>query len=104
MISAQLDARKLTYSLFAAIWWPKLHASVSKFIYICDVYKKTKNSTSFLNGLLRPLLIPTSIFTFWSIDFVTKFPLLQGYTAIFVSVDCLTKYIKLILCFMGEDL
>ena len=37
-------------------------------------------------------------------DFVTDFPLSQGYNAIFVCVNCLTKYTKLILCFMGADL
>ena len=37
-------------------------------------------------------------------DFVTDFPLSQGYNAIFVCVDCLKKYTKLIPCFMGEDL
>ena len=37
-------------------------------------------------------------------DFATDFPLSQGYNAIFMCVDSLTKYTKLIPCFMGEDL
>ena len=37
-------------------------------------------------------------------DFFTDFPLSQGYNAIFVNVDRLTKYIKLIPCLMGKDL
>ena len=82
--SSHLSARKLTYSLFASVWWPKLHASVSKFISACDVCKKTKDSTSLLTGLLHPLPIPTLTFTSWSMDFVTDFPLSQGYNAIFV--------------------
>ena len=36
-------------------------------------------------------------------DFVTDFPLSQGYNAIFVYVDHLTKYTKPILCFIGKD-
>ena len=54
-------------------------------------------------GLLHALLIPTSRFTSLSIDFIIDYPLSQGYNAIFVCVDYLTKYTKLILCFMGED-
>ena len=91
MIGTHLGAMKLTYSLFNRIWWPKLCASISKFISICDVYKKTKDSISLPTGLLHPLLIPTSRFTSWSIIFVTDFPLSQGYNAIFVCMDSLTK-------------
>ena len=36
-------------------------------------------------------------------DFVTDVCQSQGYNAIFVYIDCLTKYTKLIPCFMGED-
>ena len=97
-ITSHLSTRKLIYSLFAHVWWPKLHASVSKFISACDFWKKPKDSTSLLTGLLHPLPIPTLQFTSWSMDFVTDFPLSQGYNAIFVCMDCLTKYTKLILC------
>ena len=37
-------------------------------------------------------------------NFVTELPLSKDYNAIFVYVDWLTKYIKFIPCFMGEDL
>ena len=100
---AHLGARKLTYALFARVWWPKLRDSVSKFIAACDVCKKTKDSTAKPTGLLHPLPIPTSRFTSWSMDFVTDFPLAQGFNAIFVCVDRLTKFTKLIPCFMGEN-
>ena len=77
---------------------------LSKSIAACDVCKKTKDSTSFPTGLLHPLPIPTSILTSWSIYFITALPLSQGYNAIFVCMDRLTKCTKLILCFIGEDL
>ena len=80
------------------LWW-KIHFCI--YIFFC---KKTKDSTSLQTGLLHPVTIPTSRFTSWSMAFATNFPLAQGCNAIFVCVDCLTKYTRLIPCFMGEDL
>ena len=101
---AHLSTRKLVFSLFACVWLPKIRASISRFIFACYVCKRIKNFTSLPTGLWHPFLISTPRFTSWSMDFVTGFPLSQGYNAIFVYVDCLTKYIKSIPCFMGEDL
>ena len=62
--------------------------------FLCRVYKKTKYSTFLTTGLLHPFPIPTSRFNSWSPDFVTDFPLSQGYNSIFVCVDHLTKHTK----------
>ena len=104
-MDANIGARELTFSLwFSIIGWPKLYASVSKFNATCDVCKKIKNSTSLPTGLLHLLPFPTSRSTYWSIGFLTEFPLSQGYNAIFVCIDYLTKYNKFIPCFTGKDL
>ena len=102
MTGAHLGAKKLTCSLFARVWWLKLHASVIKSISACDVFKKTKDTTSLSTGLLNPLLIPTSRFTSWSMDSATDFPLSQG--CYFCVCRLFDKYTKSILCFVGEDL
>ena len=104
MTSAYFRARQLIYSLFDRIWWPKLRVFVSKSISAYNIFKKTKESTSLTTGLLHPLPIPILRFTSWCMDFVTDFPLSQGYNAIFVYVDYFLKYTKLIPCFMGGDL
>ena len=103
MTGAHFGARKFTCSLFAYIWRPKLYAYICKFISACDACKKPKDSTFLHAGLLHSLLIPKSRFTYYSMV-ITEFPLLQGYNAIFVYMDCLTKYTNLIQCFMGEHL
>ena len=104
MTGAKIGARKLTYSLFAGIWWPKLLVSVSKFIFACIIYKKTKHLASFPTGLLHTLPITISRFISWSGNSVTDFPLSQNYNAIFVYVNYWKKCTKLIPCFMREDL
>ena len=102
--SSHLGARKLTYTLFAFVWWPKLCVSASKLISARDVCKRTKDSTSLPTGILHTFPIPMPRFTPWSMDFVTDFPLSQDYNAIFVFMDYLTKYTKLVICFLGEHL
>ena len=93
---AQLEARKLSYSLVAHVWWPKLHASVSQFISTYDVYKKARDSTSLPTGLLPPLPIPTYRFTFCSMDCINDF-LCHKVTMLFLCVWIfLTKNTQLI--------
>ena len=72
-------------------------------LHVMFVRKKTKDSTSFSTGLLHPLLIPTFIFNSWIMSFITDFPLPQDYNAIFLHINCSTKYIKLIPCFIWQD-
>ena len=94
LIGAYLRARKFSYSLFARVWYPKLYDSVSKFIATYDVWKKTKDSTSLPTDIQQILLIPTLRLTSWSMYFITDFSFSQGYNAIFVYVDHLSKYSK----------
>ena len=82
---------------------PKLYAFVNKPIVVSDIYKKTKDSTSLTTGFMQPLPVAILRFTSWSMNFVTNFTLSQGYNAIFMYVDCLTKYNKFILYFMIKN-
>ena len=38
----------------------------------------------------------------YSMDFITNLPLCGGFNAIFTTIDKLTKYMKLVPCFVGE--
>lgn len=51
---------------------------------------------------MHPLPVPTGKFVSWSMDFVTDLLLCNGHNAIFTCVDCLTNYVRLIPCFVGE--
>ena len=103
MTDARISARKLTYSLFDHVWWPKLCVFFSKFISEYVVYRKPNIPNTFYWSA-APLPISTSIFTSWSMVFVIDFPLLQCYNAIFVCMDHLIKYTKLFPCFLQEDI
>ena len=100
---AHLGSGKLTYSLFARVWWPKLRVSVSKFIASCDTCKHVKDSTTIPASLLQHLPVPPSRFSSWSMDFITDLPLSHNCNAILVCVNRLTKFTKLIPCFMGDE-
>ena len=101
-LAGQLSVRKLTHALFQRIWWPKLHETVTSFIYSCTTCAQTKDSTAVPPGLLQPLLVPESCFSSWSIDFFTDVTLSRGFNTILTCVDCLTKYTIVILCMMGD--
>ena len=38
----------------------------------------------------------------YSMDFITNLPLCGGFNAIYTVIDKLTKYAKLVPCFVGE--
>jgi len=58
--------------------------------------KGIKNHTEQLAGKLMPNSIPEKPWTHISADFITKLPLAQGYNAILVVVDQLTKMVHFI--------
>jgi len=62
----------------------------------CDFCQRNKNHTEQLAGKLMPNSIPEKPWTHISADFITKLPLAQGYNAILVVVDQLTKMVHFI--------
>ena len=98
MTSAHLGARKLTYSIFAYVWLPKLHTSVSiSFLHI--IFTRNHRFCILAHRSAAPIANFHIKINF--LDFITDFPLSQGYNAIFVYVDHLINYTKLFPCFMG---
>jgi len=43
-----------------------------------------------------PNLIPDKAWSYISVDFITKLPLVQGYNSILVIVDCFTKIVHFV--------
>ena len=72
-------------------WWPGVTRKVKQYVEGCDACQRNKNQTQPLAGKLMPNSIPEKAWSHISTDFITKLPLAQGYDAILVVVDRLTK-------------
>ncbi|GKB12243.1 retrotransposable element Tf2 [Tanacetum coccineum] len=65
---------------------------IKKWVQECDVCQRNKSGISAYLGLLQPLLIPSTIWSSISMDFIEGLPNSSGKTVIFVVVDKLSKY------------
>ena len=74
---------------------------VSTYVRGCDTCQRIKHTTHSPYGALAPLPIPSCRFDFWTLDFVTHLPSDSGYNCLLVCVDKLTKFTKLVPCFMA---
>ena len=46
--------------------------------------------------------IPEQCFDVWSMDFISRLPISQGYNIIYTCIDKFTKFVRLISCFKGK--
>jgi hypothetical protein len=83
-------------------WWPGITRDVTKFVTACPDCQRNKSSSQKPAGLLHPLPIPDGPWDSVSMDFIVQLPptalrlgQAQGYDAILVFVDRLTKMVKL---------
>lgn len=65
---------------------------VRRFVEACVVSRTTKYSTQKPTGLLQPLPIPSQVWEYVSMDFITGLLPSRGYTAIMVVVEKFSKY------------
>ena len=72
-------------------WWPGITKKVKKYIESCDVYQRNKNCIEAPAGKLMPNAVPEKPWSHITTDFITKLPLAQGYNAILVVYDRMTK-------------
>src|SRR5271163_4842055 len=71
--------------------WPRIRQFVNEYVKSCDTCARNKPSHERRHGHLRPLPIPPSPWSSVSMDFIVELPPSQGYNAIYVVVDRLTK-------------
>ena len=64
---------------------------VTKYMDGYDICQRYKNKTEAPVGKLMPNSILEKPWSYISADFLTKLPLAQGYNAVLVVCDCLTK-------------
>jgi len=72
-------------------WWPGVTKEVKRYVEGYDSCQRNKNRTTAPAGKLMPNEAPEKPWTHITADFITKLPLAQGYNAILVVCDRLTK-------------
>jgi len=72
-------------------WWLGMTKEVAKYVEGCDLCQRHKNQAEAPAGKLMPNSIPEKPWRHISADFIVKLPLAQGYDAILVVCDHLTK-------------
>ena len=72
-------------------WWPGVTKGVKQYVEGYDSYQQNKNRTAVPVGKLMPNKVPEKFWTHITADFITKLPLAQGYDAILVVYNRLTK-------------
>jgi len=86
------SGRWKTYELISRnYWWPGLTTDVKKYVTGCDVCQCNKNRPQQLLGPLMPNPVLERPWNIMSVNLITQLPELDGFNAICVVVDQLTK-------------
>jgi len=81
-----------TYELVSRnYWWPGMTTFVKKYVTGCDMCQQMKNRPQQPFGPLVPNKVPNGPWEIISMDLITQLPKSNGYNAICVIVDRLTK-------------
>ena len=65
---------------------------VKAFVKQCSICQQSKHTNTHPMGLLQPLLIPEGVRRDLSMDFIEGLPKSDGFSAILVVIDRLTKH------------
>jgi transposase InsO family protein len=71
--------------------WPGLRAYVKRFVTTCSTCQRNKSVQHRPYGLLQSLAVPETPWSSLSMDFIVQLPPSNGFTAVLVVVDRLTK-------------
>ena len=103
MESAHAGPERLWNSLSTRFYWKKMKRDVVRYCQTCDVCQKTKPSNFTKFGMLIPNPIPSRPYQSISMDFIVNLPWSEGFNAIYVVVDRLTKHASFIPTTTGLD-
>jgi Integrase zinc binding domain len=79
-------------------YWASARKDVDRFCRNCHICSRTKASRHAPYGILRPLPVPDRAWEDLSMDFVVGLPWSNGFDAMLVVVDRLTKETRLVSC------
>lgn len=79
--------------LAAAQWyyWPGMDIDIKEYVRSCESCMRYKSSTGRKAGKLQPITLPSACWDVVSTDFITHLPVSDGFDAIMVVVDKLSK-------------
>jgi hypothetical protein len=99
--SAHAGAERLWQNLSQKFYWKHMKTDIIEYCRTCDVCQKVKapNFTKF--GFLIPNPIPSRPYQSISMDFIVNLPWSNGFNAIFIVVDRLSKQGSFIPCTTG---
>ena len=78
--------------------WRNMRSDVISYVKTCPVCQEMKSETRAKAGLLKPLEIPTRKWAHVTTDLVTNLPESDGFTAVAVFVDRMTKMVHFAPC------
>ena len=81
-----------TYELVTRnFWWPNMRNTIDRYVRNCHTCTRIKPVRHAPYGFLKPLQVPQKRWDSLSMDFIVKLPNSEGFDAIYVVVDRLTK-------------
>ena len=72
-------------------WWPGVTRDVGRYVEGCDGCQRMKNRTEELVGKLKLNKVPEKLWTYLTVDFITKLSVVAGKDAILVVCNRLSK-------------
>lgn len=88
-LARHFGVQKTSELVQCSFWWPRRRLACKNDVYSCISCHKGSNSRSW--GLLKPLPVPGQPSKEVSMDFIVYLPPSEGFTTIFVVVDCFSK-------------
>ena len=89
---AHQGLEKLWQKLSGRFYWKRMKADIVRFVQTCDICQKIKHPNFNKYRYLIPNPIPSRPYQSISMDFIVNLPWSEGYNAIHVTVDRLTKH------------
>jgi len=72
-------------------WWPGVTRDIGKYVERCDLCQRMKNRTEKPAGKLKLSEVPQKMWTYLTVDFITKLPVVAGKDVILVVCNRLSK-------------
>jgi hypothetical protein len=94
--TAHMGPEKLWQRLSGRFYWSRMRIDITRFCLSCDICQKIKSASSGRLGFLISNPIPSYPYSSVSMDFIVHLPWSDGFNAIFVVVDRMTKHANFI--------